>query len=193
MGSLEQKFSYLDDFMRSFKTFSKLYEEKKDSDISFESIFKRLNLIEKFIFIVSQKLDVEKVDRLSEKCNKDPEFLFRIINNSDNKSDNKSDKVFNPIEAFLNDSSSDSSEKSDKDEDEDEDDKSSVSSIDDINSKDSDSTDSEDNDSNIKEELNGLNKMIAKSILEFNMRRELKDFGVEKNEDLEDSETKQDE
>jgi hypothetical protein len=187
MGSLEQKFSYLDDFMRSFKTFSKLYEEKKDSDISFESIFKRLSLIEKFIFTVSQELDIEKVDRLSEKCSKDPEFLVRIVNNSINNSSTKSDKVFNPIEAFLNDSSSDSSEKSD------EDDKSSVSSIDDINSKDSDSTDSEDNDSNIKEEMNELNKMIAKSILEFNMRRELKDFRVEKNEDLEEPETKQDE
>ena len=184
MESLEQKFSYLDDFIRSFKSFSIIYEEKKNDGISFESIFKRLNLIEKFIFTISQELDMEKVDKLSEKCDSDREFLIKMIN----KSIDKTDKVFNPIEAFLNDSSSDSSSE-DSDED-----KSSESSIDDINSKDSDSTESEENDEELEKERNELNKMIAKSILEFNMRREMKDFGVEKKEeDNDDEEEKKEE
>lgn len=176
MASLEDKFPHLEEFIKSYKTFNTIYEEKKNTDVSFEAIFKRLGLIEKFILIISQELDVERVDKISEKFDKDPNILNQVIDNLVKESEKKNKFFdFNPTEFFLN-SSDDSSS-----------DNSSVSSIDDINSKDSSSVSSNEDEETIEENTQ-LNKMIAKSIIELNMRKQLKDFGIERLDDDENQE-----
>lgn len=189
MDNLNEKLPILDHFVKSYTSFSSIYESNTDNGISFESTLKRLKLIEKFILIFAQELEIENVDKLSEKIKKDPEVINKVINKIINDKEKKS---FDPEEFFLsvsNDSSSESSNDSSS-ESSNEDDNSSVSSMDDINSKDSDSVGSNDV---IDEEDSEMNKMIAKSIIELNMRRDLKDFSIEKIEDDENEEDEEEE
>jgi len=177
--SLEEKFQCLEHFINSYRSFSSFYEQNKNSGMDFSQIKKKIQVIDRFIYLINEEIDIQKIDELANKYQKDPQILNKMIDfvlSQEEQEEPKENKFFtyNHRDFMIDSSSGDTN--SDK-----EDCNSSVSSLDDINSRDSDSTvSSEDENEDEVENQKELNKMLAKSIIELSMRKDKKDFITEK-------------
>ena len=179
MSKFSEKFIFLNSFVNGFKDFDNYFQQNGDKIDSPEymDLFKKLHIMQTFLVAI-EKMNKEQTDFLVDKIAKDEDIfkkkLVEMLNENDSKNCWMFDRFSNTLTQFTDDnenfkplSSSDSG------------DSTSISSLDDINSKDSDSEDENMNEDNIKEnEI--VNIMFAKSLVEFNMRKETKDLRADK-------------
>ncbi len=165
MSFLEKNFPFLNDFLEGCQQFNSYYE-KDPNDPNFQILVKKLRIYEKFLVTI-EKLNNDQTEIFFEKVEKDKDYFSNFILEKKTKLyafDKEALTQFDNDSFTLN-TSSDSS------------DSESVSSLDDINSQNSD----KDEDNNLETQY--VNKMFAKSLIEFNIRKELKDIRADKVEE----------
>jgi hypothetical protein len=165
MSFLEENFPFLTDFIQGCTQFNSYYEKDPD-DPNFQILVKKLKIYEKFLLTI-EKLNNEESEILFEKVEKDKDYFSKLILEKKTKLyafDKEALTQFDNNSFTLN-TSSDSS------------DSESVSSLDDINSQNSDKEDNDDPESVY------VNKMFAKSLIEYNIRKELKDIRADKEQE----------
>ncbi len=170
MSFLEKNFPFLNDFLEGCQSFNNFYEKNID-DPDFQVLIKKLKIYEKFLITI-EKLDNDNTDMLFGKVEKDKDYFNNMIFDKKTKLYplNKDALIQFDDDSFtLNTNTSEDSSDSE-----------SVSSLDDINSQNSDK---EDDEFINNPETVYVNKMFAKAIIEFNIRKDYKDIRADKIED----------
>jgi hypothetical protein len=182
MSKFSEKFLFLNSFVNGFKDFDKYFlenDEKIDSP-EFNELFKKLYIMQSFLIAI-EKINKEQTEFLADKIEKDEDIfkkkLVEMLNeNNPGKNTWMFDRYSNTVTQFIDDN--DNFKLVSSESDDDIDDNSSISSLDDINSQDSEIDEKGNEEEQKENEL--VNRMFAKSLVEFNMRKETKDLRADK-------------